>query len=161
MPWGHRMDSERKEQITSLFLMVFSACICLSSYQVDIGSLHVPGSGFFPFWGGIALGLLSLANFLVATLKRRRADPHVASGENGVNWKKLILAFSFLLGYPVFLHVLGFLLSTFLFFFLFLRFIEPQKWSIVIGLSAAAAALTFIVFQYFLKVQFPAGILGF
>ncbi len=161
MQWGHRMDSERKEQVTSLFLMAFSACICISSYQVSIGRLNVPGSGFFPFWGGIALGLLSLANFLVATLKRRRAIPQVAAGENGVNWKNLGLAFSFLAVYPVFLHVLGFPLSTFLFFFLFLRFIEPQKWSIVIGLSAAAAALTFIVFQHFLKVQFPAGVLGF
>jgi putative tricarboxylic transport membrane protein len=155
------MDSERKEQITSLFLMLFSACICLSSYHIGIGGLHVPGSGFFPFWGGMALGLLSLANFLVATLKRKRAMPQATAGENGVNWKNLCLAFSFLLVYPVFLHVLGFLLSTFLFFFLFLRFIEPQKWSIVIGLSAAAAALTYIAFQYFLKVQFPAGFLGF
>ncbi|MBI4537655.1 MAG: tripartite tricarboxylate transporter TctB family protein [candidate division NC10 bacterium] len=155
------MDPEREEQFTSLFLTVFSAGICFSSYHIGIGTLHVPGSGFFPFWGGIALGLLSLANFLVATTKRRRAIRQVASSRNGVSWKNLLLTFAFLFAYPVVLNLFGFPLSTFVFFFLFLRVIEPQKWSIVLGLSAAAALLTYAVFQYSLKVQFPAGIFGF
>lgn len=155
------MDSERKEQFTSLFLMVFSAGICLSSFRIGIGTLHVPGSGFFPFWGGIALGLLSLANFLVTTIQRRQAIQEVASEGKDVSWKNLSLTFSFLLAYPVFLILVGFPLATFLFFFLFLRCIEPQKWSIVFGLSATAAVLAYVVFQYSLKLQFPAGVFGF
>jgi hypothetical protein len=154
------MDSERKEQIASLFLMVFSAGICLSSIQIGIGTLHVPSSGFFPFWGGVVLGLLSLANLLVATIKRGRATQVLKSQEDRISWKNLLLAFSFLFVYPFSLMALGLLLSTFLFFFLFLRFIDPQKWSIVLGLSTAAAILTYVVFQYWLKIQFPTGIFG-
>jgi len=155
------VDSERKEQFTSLFLMVFSAGICFSSFQIGIGTLHTPDSGFFPFWGGIALGLLSLANFLVATIKRRRTIQQVTPERNDISWRNLVLTFSFLSAYPLFLNIFGFLLSTFLFFFLMLRFIEPQKWSIVLGLSATTAVLTYVVFQYSLKVQFPTGIFGF
>lgn len=155
------MDPERQEQYSSLFLMIFSAGICLSSFQIGIGTLHTPGSGFFPFWGAVTLGLFSLANFLVATIKRRRAIQHVTSWGDSISWKNLSLTFSFLVVYPLFLNTLGFLLSTFLFFSLFLRFIGPQKWSIVLGLSAAAAVLTYLVFQYWLKVQFPASIFGF
>ncbi len=155
------MDAERKEQLASLFLMVFSAGICLSSLRIGIGSLHVPGSGFFPFWGGIALGLLSLANCLAATIKRRRSIGKIPSAGKRVRWRNLSLAFAFLLAYPVLLMTVGFPLATFVFFFLFLRCIEPQKWSRVVGLSASAAVLAYAVFQYALKLQFPVGIFGF
>jgi putative tricarboxylic transport membrane protein len=154
------MESERKEQLASLLLIVFSAGICLMTSQLGIGSLHKPGSGFFPFWGAAVLGLLSLANFLVATRERRRAVEKIKSREEGIRWKNLFLTFSFLLVYPFLLDTLGFLLSTFLFFFLLLRFIEPRRWPVVLGLSASVAILAFLIFQYWLRMQFPSGIFG-
>jgi hypothetical protein len=154
------MDSQRKEQLTSLFLMIFSLGVCVMTFQLGLGTLRIPGSGFFPFWGGVVLGLLSLTHFLVATIQRRRAAKEVESQGEDINWKNLLVTFSLLSSYPFMLGVIGFLPSTFCFFFLLLRFIEPQKWSIVFGLSAATAVLAFFIFQYWLRMQFPIGIFG-
>ena len=154
------MDSQRKEQITSLFLMIFALGVCVATHRIGIGTLRIPGSVFFPFWGAVVLGLLSFAHFLVSTGNRREATEQTESRGEGIHWKNLLVALSLLFFYPLMLDTIGFFPSTFCFFFILLRFIEPQKWSIVFGLSAATAALAFLVFQYWLRMQFPIGIFG-
>lgn len=154
------MDPNKKEQISSIFLLLFSAFICFFSYQISIGSLRAPSSGFFPFFLAAILGLLSIMNFSKAILQRKRAVEKEKTLENGINWKNIILVLVGLFFYPILLGLLGFLLVTFIFTAFFLRFIEPQKWPVVLGMGGGIAIIFYLIFQYWLKIQFPSGIFG-
>ena len=115
---------------------------------------------FFPFLGGVILGLLSLLNLLKAIIKKKVIMEKVESLKSKINWRSIILTLIILFAYPFFLGFIGFVPITFLFFAILLRLIEPQKWSIVLGGASLAAIISYFVFQYWLKIQFPTGIFG-
>ena len=154
------MDRNRKEQVSSLFLFLFSVLICFFSYKLSIGSIHNPGGGFFPFYLGIILGLLSIGHFAKAIARKRPAIVTVKTLGPGINWKNIIITVVALFSYPLLLGILGFPVSTFLFTALFLRFIEPKRWAVVLGTGGAVAVISYLVFQYWLKIQFPSGVFG-
>lgn len=153
------MDLNKKEQISSIFLLLFSLFICFYSYTYSIGSLRKPEEGFFPFFAGVILGLLALINLTKAISPRKTTQERIEPLETGVNWKNIIVALVVLFSYPLLLDILGFLPVTFLFVVCFLRFIEPQRWSVVFSMAGMAAAIFYLIFQYWLKIQFPPGIL--
>lgn len=148
----------RKEHISSIFLFLFSVFICFFSYRISIGSLRAPCSGFFPFFLGVILGLLSILNFASSMKQKKAASEKLATLESGIIWKNIFVALAILFLYPLLLNVLGFLLVSFLFGAVFLRVIEPQRWSVVFGVAAAMALAFFLIFQYWLNILFPTGI---
>jgi hypothetical protein len=46
---------------TGLFFILFSLYVCIESWRLGVGSFFRPGAGFFPFYSGALLGVLSLA----------------------------------------------------------------------------------------------------
>ena len=154
------MDQNKKELLSSLVLILFSAFFCFFSYQISLGSLRAPGTGFFPFYLGATLCLLSVMNFTRAVVQRKRAAGKAETLEAGINWKNIIIVLVALFSYPLLLDILGFLPVTFIFTACFLRFIEPQRWPVVLGLGAGVAVISYLIFQYWLKIQFPTGVLG-
>jgi putative tricarboxylic transport membrane protein len=163
LKWVLKMDHNKKEQISSIFLLLFSIFICFFSYKLSIGSINSPGAGFFPFYLGIILGLLSINNFtkaIKAIAHTKIAIETIKTLDTDINWKNIIFTVVVLFSYPLLLDILGFSVSTFLFIALFLRFIEPQRWLVVLGMGGAVAIVFYFVFQYWLKIQFPSGIFG-
>jgi putative tricarboxylic transport membrane protein len=154
------MDRNKKEQVSGIFLLLFAVFICFFSYKLSLGSIHSPGGGFFPFYLGVILALLSLTNFAKAVAQRRAVLNAAEASGAGIHWKNIILTVVVLFAYPLLLAILGFPISTFLFTIIFLRFIEPQRWPVVLGTGAAVTIVFYVVFQYWLKIQFPAGIFG-
>jgi putative tricarboxylic transport membrane protein len=154
------MDRNKKEQASGIFLLLFSVFVCFFSYKLSIGDIHNPGGGFFPFYLGIILALLSIINIAKAIVRRKGALNATEASGAGINWKNIIVTVVVLFGYPPLLGILGFPLSTFLFTVIFLRFIEPQRWTVVLGTGGAVTLFFYVVFQYWLKIQFPAGIFG-
>jgi hypothetical protein len=73
--------------------------------------------------------------------------------------RRIVFALLALMAYGIFLPVLGFLPTTFLFILFTLRLMETQKWIWVLLLSASTALLSYLLFDA-LDVQLPAGILG-
>jgi len=137
---------------------------CLGSQKLKIGTLHAPGPGFISFLSGILLGLLGLAlmfsSFLTG-LKKGEGGRAIARWRN-VNWLKLTWTFVALGGYILLFKPLGFVLSTFLFFFAVLySFAKPQKWLAPLVISACAAILGYLVFFTCLGVELPRGILQY
>jgi putative tricarboxylic transport membrane protein len=122
--------------------------------QLKLGTLRQPGPGFFPFWGGVVLGILSLV-LLLNSLKNRDT-PSLP----GLKSSKFLLATGAILAYLLLLETLGFVTITFLFLFLLLR-LEYKGWvfSAVSALVGAVAA--YALFQLWLKTQLPAGPFGF
>jgi hypothetical protein len=106
------------------------------------------------------LGLLSLINLAKATVQKKKGVKKIETAETGINWKNIVLVLVGLFFYPILMDLLGFLLVTFVFTAFFLRFIEPQKWPVVLGMGGSTAIISYLIFQYWLKIQFPTGIFG-
>jgi putative tricarboxylic transport membrane protein len=122
--------------------------------HLKLGTLHQPGPGFFPFWAGVVLGLLSLV-LIFNSLKNREK-----LSLSGLKSWKLLLVAGALLAYLLLLETLGFVTITFLFLFLLLR-LEYKGWMFSAASALAGAVASYAIFQLWLKTQLPAGPFGF
>lgn len=143
-----------RDQVSALFWLAVAIFVGVRSFALKLGTLNQPGPGFFPFWGAVILGVLSLV--LLVRSRRRRAPE---SGPGIRSWTPIVVAGA-LLGYLVLLEVLGFAAVTFL-FLLFLFRLVRKRWT-VSGVSAlVGAGACYALFQLWLKTQLPRGPFGF
>lgn len=144
-----------RDLISSLFwLAVAIFFVADSVMRLTFGTLHQPGPGFFPFWAGVVLAILSLIS-LFRSLKKRDV-----LSLSGFKSPKLLLVTAALLAYLLLLETLGFLIVTFLFLLLLFR-IEYRGWGVSAMLALVAAGFSFAIFQLWLKTQLPVGPFGF
>jgi len=155
------MTPETKDQLSSLVGFTFSVVFCFASIRQSLGTLHQPDSGLFPLFGGVCLGSLCLINFISATRKKRSSTSRKWEPlKSDTTWKNIFITLGVLFAFPLLLNLIGFAPAIFLFFLILLRFIEPQRWSISLGGSAAGAIILYLIFQHWLKIRFPTGLLG-
>ncbi len=147
-----------RDIISSLFWMVLGIGIAVSGYELDLGTLQEPGSGFIFFWVGLIMIGLSLG-ILIGGLRKTAVPGEFKAGWSNVNWKKIVLVIAALFVYGFIFMPLGFILSTFLLLIFLFKAVEPQKWSVAIFGSLISTLTAYAVFQLWLKSQLPAGIL--
>ena len=117
-----------------------------------------PGSGFFPFWLGLVLAVLS-ALLLASAL--RRPDPGPGWLPRGHGAARLVVVVLVTAAFIALLPLLGMVLGTALFLAVLLRMLEGHSWRTTLAVAAGAAAANWAVFVLWLKVPFPVGVLGF
>jgi putative tricarboxylic transport membrane protein len=144
----------KKELIGALFWLAVSVFAAVQGFALGLGNVQRPGPGFFPFWGGLVLGLLSLSLLIRALGGAERLSL------SGIRWWMLVLVVGALLGYLVFLEPLGFVLVSFLFLFLLFR-LEYAGWLRSAMWSLLATAGAWALFGLWLKTQLPRGPWGF
>ena len=144
----------RRDVVSGVFWLVVAAFAIGHGVSLKLGTLHQPGAGFFPFWGGVVLALLSI--ILAVTSERARIAPALA----GVEWPKLFVVLAGTLGYVVLLEPVGFGSVTFLFLVLLFR-LERKTWRFSAAAGLAGAVASHALFQLWLKTQLPVGPLGF
>src|SRR5947199_4622481 len=104
-----------KDLASSLFWLAIAIFFSLDGFiNLKLGSLRSPGPGFFPFWGGVVLGLLSLVLLLSSLKNMGRLSLSVLKS-------KLLLVTGALLAYLLLLETFGFVTITFLSLFLLFR----------------------------------------
>lgn len=148
-----------KDTISSIFWLFVGAWICYQGYDTGLGSLHEPGSGFLIFWAGIVMTVLSIIILTQALLKKKdRAGTKMnwASIRRG----KIFLVSASLFAYGYALIPLGFVFTTILLLLFLCKIIEPQRWSVSIGVSLISTLCVYVVFQLWLGIQLPRGILS-
>jgi len=144
-----------RDLTSALFWLAFAIFFSIESLtQLKLGTLHQPGPGFFPFWAGVVLGLLSLILLLNSLRNQERLSL------SGLKSWKLLLVAGALLAYLLLLETLGFVTITFLFLFLLLR-LEYKGWMFSAASALAGAVAAYVLFQLWLKTQLPAGPFGF
>ena len=143
-----------KDLVSALFWLAIAIFVSFEGFtKLQLGALRQPGPGFFPFWGGLLLGVFALM-LLARSLKlRERLDL------GALPWPALILVLGALLGYLLFLETLGFVIVTFLFLLALFCFAEIG-WIKQIAWSAIATTLVYGLFKFWLKVQLPQGLFG-
>ncbi|MGB9628068.1 MAG: tripartite tricarboxylate transporter TctB family protein [Thermodesulfobacteriota bacterium] len=148
-----------KDTISSLFWLFAGAWICYQGYDTGLGSLHEPGSGFLIFWAGIVMMVLSIIILIQALLKKKdRAGTKMNWAS--IRWGKIFLVSASLFAYGYALIPLGFVFTTILLLLFLCKMIEPQRWSVSIGVSLISTLCVYVVFQLWLGIQLPRGILS-
>ena len=145
----------------AIFLLIFGIFICVEARKLEIGQIVKPGPGFFPFWLGFVLVIVSLT--LMIKVSRRKVDPSLALSERP--WEirhtgKILFSSVAMALYALFLEDLGYILSTFFLMVFLFRAIGSQRWLIAIGGPISASLITYLIFKIWLQVQLPAGFFG-
>jgi hypothetical protein len=147
---------------SSLVWMIVSALFLRGAIELGLGGLTDPGPGFFPFL--MSLSLISFSAVLFVATAMKKGEENIPAG---LRWpemggtKRILLTIVLLAGYVLALGYLGFALTTFLFIFFLLRFIEPQTWLTVFLGTGLTTGLCYLIFEHWLKGSLPTGFLGF
>ena len=147
---------ENRDRASSLFWIGFGIVFCVGGLKHGLTKSGIPGPGCLPFLVGLILVSLSLMLLVSSLLKRKTADksfPQIG------RLKRLSIATLSLIFFGVALKEIGYLLTTFLFMMLVLRFIEPQRWRVSFLFALLTAMISWAFFMV-LKVELPRGILG-
>jgi putative tricarboxylic transport membrane protein len=139
--------------------MAMGIGISYGGYDLHLGSLHDPGSGFMFFWVGIIMIGLSLI-ILLKALREKGQKGELRALWREIRWQKAILILAALFVYAYVLTTLGFILATIpLLIFLF-KAVEPQKWSWAILGAIFCTLAAYGLFRFWLGCQLPQGLLG-
>jgi putative tricarboxylic transport membrane protein len=150
---------KKKDILSSLFWLAVGSGVCYGGYDLELGTLRDPGSGFMFFWVGVIMVGLSLA-VLVKAVRMKPEQKGVGLLRREVRRAKILSVLAVLVLYAYVFPHLGFILSTVLLLLFLFKAVEPQKWSWAV-LGAVISTLTaYGVFQLWLGTQLPRGFLG-
>ncbi|MEW6187634.1 MAG: tripartite tricarboxylate transporter TctB family protein [Thermodesulfobacteriota bacterium] len=146
------------DRISSLFWLAAGIGITLLSIKYDFGNFLSPGAGFITFFAGALLSLLSLILF-ISSGKKRGPQSDLKALWKGLDWKKVVYILILLFIYTLVLKPLGFLIGTFLLLIFLFKVKGSYSWWKVLLLAFLITSGAFLLFQVWLKVQLPKGVL--
>jgi putative tricarboxylic transport membrane protein len=146
------------DRVSGLLLLIFGIGFALGARQYPYSTPTGPGSGFLPFWLGLAMAVLAA---VLLTSAARRADHGEAWLPRGRGLVRLAAVVVATAAFVWLLPVLGMTVGTFLFLVGILRFLEGHGWVATFGVALVTAAANWLVFIHWLNVPFPPGLLGF
>jgi putative tricarboxylic transport membrane protein len=140
---------------SSLFWLFVSIAVSIEAYRLGLGSVKIPGMGFMSFGAAVLLGILSIASFIQAAM--RKEIPKSEPLFRGTLWPQVILVFVALLVYAYLLPLGGYNISTFLLMtFLFYTMEHQKVWKVALY-ALLTTVITYYVFSKWLNCQFPVG----
>jgi hypothetical protein len=150
----------KKDQISSIFLLLVAGIILTSSIKASLGSFRDPGSGFVPFLAAFVLAIFSLLNLAISSLKKEigRERPIFILSE--MNWRNLVMTLGALFAFPLLLKVLGFNLTVFGFMLFLAKAFERRRWVIAILFALVTTVTCYLLFIYWLKFVVEKGVFG-
>jgi hypothetical protein len=134
--------------------------ICLLAWKSKIGFFREPGPGFVAFISGIFVSMIGLVMGLSELLSKisLRSSTDLNQTFSIASWPRLIYTMVLLLSYALLLNTLGYILTTFLVMWGLFYDREKSRW-VSSGLaSLISVGVTYLVFQVWLRCQFPRGI---
>ena len=144
---------------SSLFWLVFSVLVCMSSIWLGIGSLHQPSAGLWSFGASALLGILSLGLFIQTFLKPKATRTESTQAPNLPS--KVILVLVSMALYAKFMQTIGYLLASFLLTGFLFWLAGVRKWWSILLFAFLSAFVSYLVFSVWLNCQFPRGLFGF
>lgn len=122
--------------------------------KLGLGQISDPQPGFFPFWSGAVIALLS-ALVVIEALRGKCSDAE-ALGTIG----KPAFMIASLAAYVAVLNLLGYLLATAVLAVLLLWVLGARKWWALALAALLIAGGSYTLFDRLLNVTLPAGILA-
>lgn len=150
------------DRIGGIFLLLVGLTVFLKCLTYPIGSFRSPAGGLFPLLASLFLvvlaGLITVKSFLTKDLGETSPAPFFPSKQA---FLRILAGLISLLGFMYLLPIIGFGPSTFVFIFFLSRFLGKYslKTSLVFSLTTAVSA--YYLFQVWLKIPMPPGIIKF
>jgi putative tricarboxylic transport membrane protein len=144
-----------RDVASGVIWLLVGAFVVWSGWDLELGSVHDPGSGFMFFWIGLIMVALSVAVLLPAL--RPAAGPHAAIW-GAARWSRVGYVLVALIAYAWLLPRLGFILTTTLVMLFLFKVVEPQHWWVAATGAVVSALVAYVVFKVWLGAQLPAGV---
>lgn len=144
------------DRTSSILWFLVGLFIIREGNTIYVGTLKEPGPGFLFFWSGIILCGLSVLTFVKAQLSKEKKPEKIWEG---LNWYKPVFVLMITFVYTFFFLQLGFLVCTFLLMLLLLKMHGSLKWPKVLFISFLSTFSSWLIFDIWLKCQFPKGVL--
>ena len=155
--------------IAAIALLAFGAVTVALSLQLPLGTLRMPGTGFFPLVLGLLLVVLAAAQGTRLLLARARAraaaapppatPPPAAQPADGAA-QRVVLFIGVVALATLLLQPAGYVASTLLLMVGLLR-VLGVSWGACVLIAASSALASHFVFVRWLGIPMPAGPFGF
>lgn len=142
------------EILFDFILITLGAVVTVISLAYGFGTFRRPGPGLYPFFIGLCIFLFSTA-LLIAGLRSPVSTPLFGSGGTKTF---LFMTASFCL-WIVVMPVLGYVPVTFLVTAAFAKIMKLEGWWKPLAVSAGTALFIYLLFDYWLYIDLPRGIL--
>jgi hypothetical protein len=155
-----RNDMRRYDRVSTLFFIGLAIAIVIESIRIGPGSLATPGPGLIPLGSGLVLGIPGLI-VLVRTFMRNSPKANGVLWKPGTKWRNIVLTLISLIGFGFLINFLGFHLVTFLWISFVCRWIGRMGWRGTLFTSMVTTFFCYVLFEHYLDIRFPRGILVF
>ena len=143
------------ERFFELLLLCLGVAVAAVSWGYGFGSLARPGPGLYPFFVGVAIAVFAFFT-LLSGLRSEVAG--IAIDTERV--KKLVLMSLTFCLWILAMPLLGYVIVTLLATFAFCKIMNLEGWWKPLAVSGGTALFIFLLFDYWLYVDLPTGILG-
>ena len=172
-PRGGRAREENmfvlKEMMSSLVLILFGLFFLLYNLKYPLDTRANPGPGVFPLMVGAVLVILAAWQLVqdrrkpkIEEVKESREETGRSLGEflqrYRVETKPLLMIAVFVV-YLLMVKWVGFFISNFLFVIISSKLIGARDWGRPVALSAGISLFCYFLFEVWLKLSFPRGVL--
>src|SRR3989304_902360 len=144
----------KSDRWTGPLLLLFSLYVCVESTRLGLGGISRPGPGFFPFYAGLVLAFLALAQSLLSLFTHLKKEE---GWENRVSVLWVVLA---MFAFALLLDFVGFVVTAALFLGSLLRGVERRGWLFSLAVALLIALASYLVFGRWLQAQLPSGFPG-
>jgi putative tricarboxylic transport membrane protein len=151
------VKADNTEFWSGLAALGLSVYVVYMGYQLKLGTINDPGSGYVMFYAGLLMIVFSLI-ILYSSIKD--GGPTFLSHWRDVLWTKPLMVIALLLAFTLVFETLGFLISTMVLLIALLRVIDPVPWVRAIPIAILTPLLFWYVLQKLLLIQLPSGVLG-
>jgi hypothetical protein len=139
-------------KIMGVILLALGIFVGYQGVELTLGTPSRPGPGFVPFGLGLILTILAAFYFWQNRLnKEKRVSP-------GGNYRRTAMAVGVLCFYALMADWVGYILTTFFSFIIWLSLIERKSWLQTASLACLAVVAVY-AFNVLFSIQLPAGLL--
>lgn len=145
----------RLETLFVFFMFVLGIIITVISWGYGFGSLRRPGPGLYPVFIGVMISIFTL--FIFVSVLRSKTSKPVLDKQGA---KTLILMTVTFCLWIAAMPLLGYVVVTLLATYAFCKIMKLEGWWKPLAVSAGTTLFIYLMFDYWLYVDFPRGILG-
>jgi putative tricarboxylic transport membrane protein len=144
----------RTERLVYLAIAAMSIVVIVLSVSYNLGSIRKPGPGLYPFAVGLLILPLDLLVF-ISSLKRPQED-------RSLDKRGIVTVLSFVCAcvfWIVAMPYAGYPIVTFISTFILSKVMKLEGWVKPLILSVGVAIFIYLLFDYWLYIDLPRGIL--
>jgi len=145
----------RLETLFVFFLLVLGIAIVVVSLGYGFGSLARPGPGLYPAFLGAAISIFAFF-ILISALRSGTGNP-LLDKQGAIT---LILMTATFCLWIVAMPLLGYVVVTLLAAFAFCKIMKLEGWWKPLAVSGGTALFIYLLFDYWLYIDLPRGMLG-